>query len=80
MPMGRYEYMWLPLGITPDETNTQYNLNGITHNDKVCREFQKGMYALEPLGGNNSSKETEETCHPIWVPPCFPHFWAMDTG
>ena len=49
-PMNRYEYMKLPLDITPEEIIQQYNLRNLAHKGFVYMEIQKRMYGLTQAG------------------------------
>ena len=49
-PMNRYEYMKLPLDISPEEIIQQYNLRDLSHKGFVCMVIQKGMYGLPQAG------------------------------
>ena len=45
--MERFEYMKLPIDITPEEIITQYNLRQLEHdNSHIYIEIRKGMYIL----------------------------------
>ena len=49
-PMARYEYMWLPINIIPQEIIDHYNLLPKVHNGRVYMEIQRGMYGLPQAG------------------------------
>ena len=49
-PMGRYEYMKLPLDIIPEEIIQQWNLRNLEYKGFVYMEIQKGMYRLPQAG------------------------------
>ena len=44
--MDQYEYMKLPLDITPEKNIRQYRLQYLAHQGFVYTEIQKGMYGL----------------------------------
>jgi hypothetical protein len=48
--MDRYEYMWLPIDIIPQERVNQYNLLPLVNNGFVYIDIQKGMYGLPQAG------------------------------
>ena len=43
-PMHIYEYMKLPLDISPEEIIQQYNFRKLAHKGFVYTEIQKGMW------------------------------------
>jgi hypothetical protein len=49
-PMGRYEYMRIPLFMIPDAIIEQYNLMPLVHNGYVFVEIRRGMYGLPQAG------------------------------
>ena len=49
-PMGRYEYMRLPIDLIPEEIIEKYNLRDLVHNGYVYCEIRKGMYGLPQAG------------------------------
>jgi hypothetical protein len=49
-PLPRYEYMRLPLSITPYEIIANYNLRAISGDGWVYIEIRKGMYGLKQAG------------------------------
>jgi hypothetical protein len=49
-PMGRYEYMRIPLWAIPPIIMEQYNLAPLVHNGYVLVEIRKGMYGLPQAG------------------------------
>jgi hypothetical protein len=49
-PMERYEYMWLPIALIPQEIIDTYNLFNLVHNGYVYIDICKGMYGLPQAG------------------------------
>jgi hypothetical protein len=49
-PMDRYEYMWLPLALIPQEIIKAYNLLELIQNDYIYMEIQQDMYGLLQAG------------------------------
>jgi hypothetical protein len=49
-PMGRYEYMRIPVKFIPISIMEQYNLAPLVHNGHVMVEIRKGMYGLPQAG------------------------------
>ena len=50
MPMDRFEYMKMPIGIFPQATIDQYNLNKHAQNRFVYLEIRKAIYGLPQAG------------------------------
>ena len=67
--MTRYEYMFLPLNIIPEEIIQQYQLRDIASNGKVYIEIQKGMYGL-PQAGIIANKKLQKILQPHGYYPC----------
>ena len=55
-PMNIYEYMKLPLDITPEEIIQQYNLRNLIHKGFVFMDIQKGKYGLPQAGKISNDK------------------------
>jgi hypothetical protein len=49
-PMARYEYMFLPISLIPQEIIDEYNLMEKVHNGRIYIEIQRGMYGLPQSG------------------------------
>ena len=49
-PMGRYEYMRIPISQIPQKIIDLYNLTPLIHNGAVYVEIRKGMYGLPQAG------------------------------
>ena len=67
--MDRYEYMFLPLSLIPQEIIDQYNLKSKVHNDKVYLEIRKGMYGL-PQAGILANEQLQRNLKPHGYYPC----------
>ena len=50
MPLDIFEYMKLPMDLTPEEINKRYNIKDIVNDGWVNIEIQKGMYGLSQAG------------------------------
>ena len=48
--MDKYEYMWLPVEIIPEEIMSEYDLHKLVHIRQVYLEVQKSMYGLLQAG------------------------------
>jgi hypothetical protein len=49
-PMARFEYMKIPIGVFPQATINQYNLNQHAHNGFIYLEVRKAIYGLPQAG------------------------------
>ena len=48
--MTRYEYMLIPVTMTPPNIMEKYTLHDLVHNIMVLGEIRKGMYGLAQAG------------------------------
>jgi hypothetical protein len=48
--LPEYEYVRIPLHLTPQEIVTLYNLEPLIHKGHVYAEVRKGMYGLPQAG------------------------------
>ena len=49
-PLARYEYMWVPESMLPQEIIDEYNLRPLIQNGRILAEIQKSMYGLPQAG------------------------------
>ena len=49
-PLDRYEYMWMPLKLFPDDIIEHYNLREKALNGYVYMEIRRGIYGLPQDG------------------------------
>ena len=78
--MDRFEYMFLPLALIPQEIIDQYELQSKVHNDKVYLEIRKGMYGL-PQAGILANEQLQRNLKPHGYYPCkyTPGLWKHET-
>jgi hypothetical protein len=67
-PMDRYEYMWLPLEIIPEEIMKEYELHKLVHNGCVYLEVQNRMYGLLQAGILANKLLTEQLATKGYMP------------
>ena len=79
-PMDRYEYMFLPMEVIPQEIIEQYNLQELEHNGKIYLEIRKGMYGL-PQAGILANEQLQRNLKPHGYYPCryTPGLWRHKT-
>jgi hypothetical protein len=49
-PLGRYEYVRIPVNMVPEESMAEYNFHGMVHNIYLYVEVRKGMYGFPQAG------------------------------
>ena len=79
-PMERYEYMFLPISVIPQEIIDQYSLKEKEHNGKIYLEIRKGMYGL-PQAGILANEQLQRHLKPHGYVPCkyTPGLWRHTT-
>ena len=68
IPMNRYEYLWFPINLTPQEIVDMYNLMSKVNNCFVMCEICRGIYGF-PQAGILANKLPQariavQGCHP----------------
>lgn len=78
--MDRPEFMVLPESLIPEEVVNEYNLDNITHKNKVYIKIIKGMYGL-PQAGMLANRQLKKSLSPFgyfpckWTPGLWKHKW-----
>ena len=79
-PMGRYEYMRLPMNLIPQEIIDKYNLDDIAEGGFVYCEIRKGMYGLPQAGKlANDLLKTRLAKHGYYPSKITPGLWHHET-
>jgi hypothetical protein len=79
-PMEEFEYLRIPIKLTPLEIITQYNLLPLISNGHIYIEAQKGVYGLSQAGIlANHLLAKRLAPHGYWKTKTTPGLWTHDT-